>query len=83
MNSRNFRWTDHIARIEVGKSAFNILIGTPAGKIPLGRPRHRWDCNIRMNLKEIGINTRNCIELAQNRDYRRTLANAALNLRVQ
>ena len=42
---------------------------TPAGKRPLGRPRHRWEDNIRMDLKEIGINTRNWVDLAQDRDY--------------
>ena len=42
-----------------GKSAFKILTGTPTGKRPLGRPRRRWEDNIRMDLKKIGINTRN------------------------
>ena len=53
-----------------------------AGKGPLGRPRRRWEDNIRMNLREIGINTRNWVDLAQDRDYWRALVNAALNLRV-
>ena len=52
------------------------------GKRPLGRPRRRWEDTIRMNLKEIGINTKNWIDSAQNRDYWRVLVNAALNLRV-
>ena len=43
--------------MEEGRSAFKILTGTPAGKRPLGRPRRRWEDNIRMDLKEIGINT--------------------------
>ena len=55
------RWTDHVARIEEGRSAFKILTGTPTGKRPLGRPRHRWEDNIRMDLKDIGINTRNWV----------------------
>ena len=50
-----------------------ILTGTPAGKIPLGRPRRRWEDNIRMYLKEIGINTRNWVDSTQDRDYRRPL----------
>ena len=41
------------------RSAFKIVTGTPTGKRPLGMPRHRWRDNIRMDLKEIGINTRN------------------------
>ena len=54
-----------------------MLTGTPIGKRPLGRPSRRWEDNIRMDLKEIGINTRNWVHLAQDRDYRRVLVNAA------
>ena len=46
---------------EEGKSAFKIIAGTPAGKRPLGRPRCRWEDNIRMDPKEIGINTKNWV----------------------
>ena len=46
-----------------------MLTGTPTGKRPSGRPRHRWEDNIIMDLKEIGINTRNWVQSAQNRDY--------------
>ena len=60
MKSRRLRWAGHVARMEEGRSAFKILTGTPAGSRPLGRPRRRWGDNIRMNLKEIGINTRKC-----------------------
>jgi hypothetical protein len=59
-----------------------ILKGTPAGKRPLGRPKHRWEDNIRMDLKEIGINMRKWVDSAQDRDYWRALVNAALNLRI-
>ena len=45
--------------MEGGRNAFKILTGIPIGKRPLGRPRRRWEDNIRMDLKEIGINTRN------------------------
>ena len=68
--------------MEEGRSTFKILTGTPAGKRPLGRPRRRWKDNIRMDLNEIGINTRNWVDSAQDSDYWRTLVNAALNLRV-
>ena len=54
----------------------------PTGKRPLGTPRRRWEDNVRMNLKEICINTKNCVDLAQDRDYWRALVNAALNLRI-
>ena len=43
--------TGHVARMEEGRSAFNIFTGTPAGKRPLGRPRSRWEYNIRIGLK--------------------------------
>ena len=51
-------WAGHVARMEEGRSAFKILTGTPAGKRHLERPRCRWEDNIRMDLKEIGINSR-------------------------
>ena len=50
---RRLRWAGHVAKMEEGRSALKFLIGTPAGKRPLGRPRRRWKDNIRMNLKEI------------------------------
>ena len=52
---------------------------TPAGKRPLGRPSRRWEDNIRMDLKKIGINTKICVGSAQDREYWRGLVNAALN----
>ena len=55
--------------MEQGRSAFKIL----TGKRPLKRPRRRWEGNIRMNLKAIGINTRNYVGLAQDRNYWRAL----------
>ena len=68
--------------MEEGRSAFKILTGIPAGKRPLGRPSHMWEDNIRMDLKEIGINTRNWVDSAQDRDYWGALVNAALSLWV-
>ena len=65
-----------------GRSAFRILTCTPTGKRPLRRPKHRWENNIRMDLKEIGINTRNWVGSAQDRDYWRVIVNAVLNLWV-
>ena len=69
IKSRRLRWASHVARMEEGRSTFKILTGTPAEKRPLGRPRRRCEDNIRMDLKEIGINTRNWVDLAQDRDY--------------
>ena len=59
-----------------------ILTGTLAGKRPLGRPRRRWEDNIKMDLREIDVNMRNWFDLAQDRDCRRALMNAALSLRI-
>ena len=50
MKSRRLRWAGHVARMEEGRSAFKILTGKPIGKRPLGRPRRRWEDNIRMDL---------------------------------
>ena len=62
INSRKLRWADYVARMAEGWSAFKILIGKPAGKIPSGRPRRRWEENSRMDIKEIDINTRNWVD---------------------
>jgi hypothetical protein len=75
-------WAGHVVRMEEGRSAFKILIGNPTGKRPIGRPRRRWEDNIRMDLKEVGIIMKNWVDSAQDRDYWRALVNAALNLRV-
>ena len=72
----------HVARVEEGRSAFKILTGTLTGKRPLGRPRRRWEDNIRMDLKEIGVNWRNWVDSDEDRDYWRALVNETLNLRV-
>ena len=66
--------------MEEGRSAFKILTGKPTGKRPLGRSR--WEDNIRMNIKEIGINARKWFGSAQDRHCWRALVNAALKLRV-
>ena len=53
IKSRKLRWAGHVARMEEGRSAFKTLTGKPTGKMPLGRPRRRWEDNIRMDLEEI------------------------------
>jgi hypothetical protein len=65
-----------------GRSAFNILRDTLTGKRPIGRLRRGWEDTIRMDLKEIGINTRKWVDSAQDRDYWRALVNETLNFRV-
>jgi hypothetical protein len=76
------RCAGHVARMVDGRIAFKILIGIPKEKGPLRRSRHRWENNIRMNLKEIGNNTRNSVDSAQDRDCFRALVNVTLNLWV-
>ena len=82
IKSRRLRWAGHVARMEEGRSAFKILTGKPTGMIPLGRPSHRWEDNIRMDLKELGISKRNWINSAQDRNYWRAFVHAALNFQV-
>ena len=62
IKSRRLRWAGLVARMEEDRSAFKILTGTSKGKRSLGRPRRRWEDNIRIDLKEIDINTRNWVD---------------------
>ena len=68
--------------MEEGECAFKILTGKPSEKIPITMRSDRWVDNIRMDLKEIGVNTRNCVNSAKDRDYWRALLNEALHLRI-
>ena len=52
IKSRRLRWAGHVARMEESRSAFKMLTGKPTGKRPLGRPRRRWEDNIKMTLKK-------------------------------
>jgi hypothetical protein len=58
------------------------LVGKPEGKRPLGRPRRRWEDGIRMDLREIGLGDMDWIRLSQDRDRRRAVVSAVMNLRV-
>ena len=69
IKSIRLRWSGHIARMEEGRSTFNILTGTPTGKRPLGRLRCRWEGNITIDLTGIDIHARNWVNSAQDRDY--------------
>jgi hypothetical protein len=61
---------------------YRVLVGKPEGKRPLGRPRHRWEDNIKMDLQEVGCGVKEWIKLAQDRDRWRALVNAVMNLLV-
>jgi hypothetical protein len=64
------------------RDLYRILLGKPEGKRPLGRPRRRWEDNIKMDLQEVGCGGLGWIELAQHRDRWRALVNAVMNLWV-
>jgi hypothetical protein len=64
------------------RGAYRIFIGRPEGGRPLGRPRHRWEDSIEMDLQAVGLGGVDWIELAQDRDRWRALLNAVINLRV-
>jgi hypothetical protein len=65
-----------------GRGVYRVLVGKPEGKRPLGRPRRRWEDNIRMDLQEVGCGREDWIGLAQDRDRWRALVIAVRNLRV-
>ena len=67
---------------EEGRSVYKVLVGKPEGKGPLGRPRHRWEDNIKMYLQEVGRSFGDWMELAQDRDRWRALVSTVMNLRV-
>jgi hypothetical protein len=65
--SRRTRWAGYAANIGGGERLLQVLVGRPEGKRPLGRPRRRWEDNIKMDLREMGIEWVNWIRLAHDR----------------
>jgi transcription termination factor 2 len=82
IKSRRIRWAGHVARMGEGRGVYRVLGGRPEGKRQLGRPRRRWKDNIKMDLREIGIDGANWIQLAQDRVQWRACVNTVMNLRV-
>jgi hypothetical protein len=82
IKSRRMGWAGHAARMGKGRGVYRFLVGRPEGKRPLGRPRHRWEDNIKMDLREIGIDGANWILLAQDRVQWRAFVGTVMNLRV-
>jgi hypothetical protein len=82
IKSRRMRWAGHAARMGEGRGVYRVLVGRPEGKRPLGRPGRRCEDSIKIDLREIGIDGANWIQLAQDRVQWRACVNTAMNLRV-
>jgi hypothetical protein len=82
MIKSRMRWAGHVARMGAKRNACRILVGKPEEKRPLGRQRRRWVDNIKIDLREIGKDGVDWIDLAQDRDQWRDPVNTAMNFRV-
>ena len=80
--SRRMRLAGHVARMEKGRGVHKVLVGKPEGKRPLGRPRRRWEDNIKMDLQEEGRVCGDWMELAEDRDGWWALVSTVMNFRV-
>jgi hypothetical protein len=76
------RWVGHVAHVTEGRDVYRILVGRPKGERPLESPRCRWEDNIEMDLREIGIDGPNWIWLTQDRVQWWTFVNMVMNLQV-
>jgi hypothetical protein len=81
---RKMGWAGHVARMGERRGVYTVLVGKSEGKKPLGRPRRRWEDNIKMDLQEVGWGHggMDWIDLVQDRDRWRALVNAVMNLRL-
>ena len=82
IKSRRMRWAGNVARIKEGRGVHKVLVGKPEGKRPLGRPRRRWDDNIKMDLQEVGRGCGDWMELAKDRDRWLALVSTVMNFWV-
>jgi len=82
VKSRRMSWAGHVARMGKGRGVHRVLVGKPEGKKPLGRPRRRWEDNIKMDFQEVRGGCGDWMELAQDRDRWRALVSTVMNLRV-
>jgi hypothetical protein len=82
IKSRRMRWAGHVARRGEGRGVYRISVERPEGKRPLGRPKQRWENNVKLDLREIGIDGANWIWLAQDRVQWRAFMNTVMNLQV-
>jgi len=79
---RRMGWAGHVARMGEGRGVPRVLVGKPEGKRPLGRPRRRWEDNIKMDLQEVVGGCEDWMELAEDRDRWRALVGTVMNLPV-
>ena len=82
IKSRRMRWAAHVARMGEKRGVYRGLVGKPEGKRELGRPKSRWEDNVKMDPQEVRCAGMDWIDLAQNRDMWRALVNAVMNLHV-
>jgi hypothetical protein len=82
IKSRRVRWAGHVARKGERRDVNRVLVGRPESKRPLGRPRRRWEDNIKMDIRETGIDGANWIRLAQDMVQWRAFVNTVMNLQV-
>jgi hypothetical protein len=82
IKSRRMRWAGHVARMGEGRGFYRVLVGRPKCKRPVGRPRRKWEDNIKMDLREIGIDGANWIRLAQDRVQWGAFVSMVMNLQV-
>jgi hypothetical protein len=82
VKSRRMRWAGHVARMGEGRVVYRVLVGKPEGKRPLGRPRCRWEDNIKMDLQEMRRGCGDWMELARDRDRWRAPVGTVINIRV-
>jgi hypothetical protein len=82
IKSRRMRLAGHVARMGDGRCVYGVLVRRPEGKRLLGRPRRRWENNIKINLREIGIDGANWIWLAQDRVHWRACVSTVMNLPI-
>jgi hypothetical protein len=82
IKSKRMRLAGHVARMGEGRGVYRVLVGRTEGKRPLGRPRHRWEDNIKMDFREKGIDGINWIRLAQDRVQWRAFVSTVMKLEL-
>ena len=75
-------WAGHVARKGEKRGVYRVLVGKPEGNRPLGKPRRRWEDNIKMDLQEVGCEGMDWVEVPQDRDRWRAPLSAVMNLKI-